>query len=76
MTKETRDAHALHDFLWRGDPNATNDASESIISWRAVYDRDARLSERGDLMQFWADKIAALRDDQSSKQLAVADWRA
>jgi integrase len=45
-------------------------------STRAVYDRDDRLPERVDLMQFWADKIDALRDDQSSVQLAVADKRA
>ena len=45
-------------------------------STRAVYDRDDHLPERVDLMQFWADKIDALRDDQSSVQLAVADRRA
>ena len=45
-------------------------------STRAVYDRDDRLPERVELMQFWADKIDALRDDQSSVQLAVADRRA
>jgi integrase len=45
-------------------------------STRAVYDRDDRLPERVGLMQFWADKIDALRDDQSSVQLAVADRRA
>jgi hypothetical protein len=44
-------------------------------STRAVYDRDDRLPERVELMQFWADKIDALRDDQSSVQLAVADRR-
>ena len=31
-------------------------------STRAVYDRDDRLPERIDLMQFWADQIDALRD--------------
>jgi hypothetical protein len=45
-------------------------------STSAVYDRDDRLPERVELMQFWADKIDALRDDQSSVQLAVADRRA
>jgi hypothetical protein len=41
-------------------------------STRAVYDRDDRLPER---VEFWADKIDALSDDQSSVQLAVADRR-
>jgi hypothetical protein len=45
-------------------------------STSAVYDRDDRLPERVELMQFWADKIDALRDDQSSVQLTVADRRA
>jgi len=45
-------------------------------STRAVYDRDDRLPERVELMQFWADKIDALRDDQSSVQLTVTDRRA
>jgi hypothetical protein len=45
-------------------------------STRAVYDRDDRLPERVEFMQFWADKMDALRDDQSSVQLTVADRRA
>jgi hypothetical protein len=40
-------------------------------STRAVYDRDDRLPERVDLMQFWADQIDALRSDRSVVELAV-----
>jgi hypothetical protein len=45
-------------------------------STRVVYDRDDRPPERVELMQFWADKIDALRDDQSSVQLTMTDRRA
>jgi integrase len=46
-------------------------------STRAVYDRDDRLPERIELMQFWADKVDALRDDGASVvRLAVGQGRA
>jgi hypothetical protein len=44
------------------------------LQW--IYDRDDRLPERVELMQFWADKIDALRDDQISVQLTMTDRRA
>jgi integrase len=34
---------------------------------RAVYDRDDRLPERIDLMQFWADKVDTMRGDGKAK---------
>jgi integrase len=37
----------------------------------AIYNRDQRLSERTKMMQFWADKIDALRGDGSAVKLAV-----
>lgn len=37
-------------------------------STRAVYDRDDLLPERIELMQFWADKIDALRDGETSSE--------
>jgi integrase len=40
-------------------------------STRAVYDRDDRLPERIDLMQFWADKIDALRAGGDVVELPV-----
>jgi hypothetical protein len=29
---------------------------------RAIYNRGGRLTERTDMMQFWADKVDAMRD--------------
>ncbi|NOJ40312.1 tyrosine-type recombinase/integrase [Bradyrhizobium australiense] len=48
-------------------------------STRAVYDRDDRLPERIELMQFWADKIDVLRENvvrDGHGVKIVADWRA
>jgi hypothetical protein len=37
-------------------------------STRAVYDRDDRLPERIELMQFWADRIDEYRSSDKSKK--------
>jgi hypothetical protein len=42
----------------------------------AIYNRDQRLPERTKMMQFWADKIDALRDGESVVKLAVDHRRA
>jgi integrase len=36
-------------------------------STAAIYNRDQRLAERAKMMQFWADKIDVLREEQGEK---------
>ncbi|TAI63893.1 integrase arm-type DNA-binding domain-containing protein [Bradyrhizobium sp. Leo170] len=40
-------------------------------STRAIYNRGGRLTERADLMQFWADKVDAMRDGAQVIKLAA-----
>jgi integrase len=42
----------------------------------AIYNRDQRQAERTKMMQFWADKIDALRDGESVVKLAADHRRA
>ena len=44
-------------------------------STRAIYDRDDRLPQRIELMQFWADKLDQLRRDGDVVQLPERNAR-
>jgi integrase len=45
-------------------------------STAAIYNRDQRLAERTKMMQFWADKIDVLREEQGDKLLWVPNLAA
>ena len=43
-------------------------------STAAIYNRDQRITERAKMMQFWADKIDKLREEQGDNLLWVPNF--